>query len=62
MVNKHTLFPREPDLGFKTTDAFDADVTDFIKLAETAYDAETACVGMYNDPEPNGYTLNILCL
>lgn len=35
-VNKHTLFPREPDCGYNTVAAFDADTTYKIKLAEVA--------------------------
>ena len=36
LVNKHTLFPREPDCGYNTVAAFDADVTYLIKLADIA--------------------------
>jgi hypothetical protein len=36
VVNKHTPVPREPDCGYNTVAAFDADTTYLIKLADTA--------------------------
>ena len=56
----HTLLPREPDCGNNTIPALDADTTDLIKRAEIAHDALTAYDAVYNDPDPNGYTDNIL--
>lgn len=42
--------------------AFEALVTYEIKLADIACDAEIANDAVYNDPDPKGYTLNILTL
>lgn len=42
--------------------ATEAVATYVIKLAEVANDDEIANDAVYNDPDPNGYTLNISVL
>jgi hypothetical protein len=56
-VSKQTLFPRDPDSGNNTVAAFDAVNTYEIKLAEVANEEVTAYELVYNDAEPNGYTV-----
>jgi len=58
-VIRHIPFPSEPDSGNSTIPAFDAVYTYVIPLAVAAYEDESAYEAVYNEPEPNGYTLNI---
>jgi len=60
VVNKQTSLPRDPDSGYNTVPAADAVIVYGTRLADIANDDDTAFFATYNEPEPNGYTDNIL--